>query len=169
MSGTVISSVASSVIGFGQISHDGMIDEDAWYPFNAPSSFTNPYPASIYPELAAIRPATAGAVGLAVAIDPTAPATVKLTGAGDIVLGRCEVVEDRLVEGITIATVSTRGGMVLPIDTTPVGGVTPTPPAVGDSVQGSATPGTVMKLAAAQGRGNVVTAVTSTTCTVLFL
>jgi len=143
----------SSVLGLGGISHDGMFEEDSQYPWNlaAGIAYAN--------------------IGSAMAVDTTAPAQAKLCGASDIILGRLEQVENRIVEGTNIGVINMEGGMTLPIDTTAVSGTTPTPPGIGDSVQGSATPGTVMRLAPAQGRGNIVTAVSTdgTTCTVLFL
>lgn len=122
--------------------------------------------------------AVAADVGKAVTLDTAAANTVKLAGDGDEVLGRLEVFEDRVVEGIKVATVALKGAMKLPY-------LTADPVAVGDSVQGSGTAGKVKKLAptlesaaganaialAKHGRSNLVVAkdaVAETVTVILF-
>lgn len=56
-------------------------------------------------------------VGKAVTLDTSAANTVKLAGDGDVILGRLEVYEDRVQEGIKVATVNLAGGMKLPVKT----------------------------------------------------
>ena len=137
------------VLGFGGVSIAGMHEEDSYYSFNLAAGIT------------------IANVGFCVAVDPTGPTQAKLCGANDIILGRLETVETRVVEGINVGAVTTEGGMVVPLDTT----AGATLPAVGDSVQGGTVPGTVVKLAAAQGRNNVVVSVDTVgmTAVVLFL
>lgn len=142
---------ASTVVSaFGNLSVAGVEEDDSFYSFSVTGTVNLPLD-----------------IGKAVSVDVTAPTSVKLCGSGDIILGQLKSLEKRTMEGITVGAVMCEGGMVLPIDTT--GGSVA--PAVGDSVQGGVIPGTVMKLAAAQGRGNVVLAVDSANhvCTVLFL
>jgi len=69
--------------------------------------------------------------GKVVTQDTSAANTVKLAGAGDPIFGRLERVEDRVVEGVKVATVKIIGGMELPI----ASGYTP---AVGDELVGAA-------------------------------
>jgi len=45
-------------------------------------------------------------LGKALSLDATAPKTVKLAADGDIIVGRLEVYEDRVQEGVKVATVS---------------------------------------------------------------
>jgi hypothetical protein len=52
--------------------------------------------------------------GKAVAIDASAVNTVKLAGDGDRIIGRLEVVEIRIQEGINIGTASIMGGLDFP-------------------------------------------------------
>lgn len=54
-------------------------------------------------------------IGKAVTLDTSKANTVKLAGDGDPVLGRLEVYEDRVQEGIKVATVNLAGGMKLPV------------------------------------------------------
>lgn len=123
------------VLSLSLVTHYAMHDEDNHYPWNLSGNLT-------YAN-----------VGAAMAVDTTAPATARLATTGDIIIGRLEQVEVRSVEGVTVGTIAMSGGMILPIDTT-AGSVAP---AIGDSVEGGVIPGTVVKLAPAQGRGNIVT------------
>lgn len=77
---------------------------------------------------------TVNDVGKAVALDLTAPNTVKLAGDGDAVFGRLETFEDRTQEGIKVGAVSRKFRTILP---------TSAQLAVGDEVVGSATAGAV--------------------------
>ena len=135
-----------SVIGFGGISHAGISHEE-WY-----------YPWTLHADI------VVGDIGKAVTIDTTANARVKLCGDTDIIIGRLESFEDRTMEGIKVGSVAMKGGMTLPMAAT-------SQPAVGDSIQGSATAGKVKALSGAQGRNFLVTAVdtTAVTCTVILL
>lgn len=45
-------------------------------------------------------------LGKAVSLDSAAEKTVKLAGDGDIIVGRLEVLENRVQEGVTVCTVS---------------------------------------------------------------
>lgn len=103
-------------------------------------------------------------IGKAVAWSTSAARTVVLTADTNIVAGRLETFENRLVEGVKVGTVALKGLFKLPY--------TGTAPSLGDSIQGSATPGVVKLLAAAQGRNAVVIAVDTvsnpTTVTVAF-
>jgi hypothetical protein len=137
------------VVSYALITHFGMLDDDAMYPWNLDTTIT------------------LSNIGAAMSVHTGVSATAKLCGVNDIILGRLEQVETRVIEGVNLGVIAMQGGVQLTIDTTTVGAVAPT---YGDSVQGSTTPGTVMKLAAAQGRSNVVTDVSAdgTTCIVLF-
>lgn len=53
--------------------------------------------------------------GKALALDPSAPNTMKLAGDGDTIVGRLEVVEDRAVEGKLVGACAFRFANVLPI------------------------------------------------------
>lgn len=79
-------------------------------------------------------------VGKAVALDATAANTVKLAGDGDIVIGRLDVVEDRVTEGVLVGSVVTQGGMKFPVDNGILAGDIPD---VGEYLSGSTTAGSV--------------------------
>lgn len=83
-------------IGAG-ISLAGMYHEDWQYPFFVSGSVTQ------------------ADVGKAVTLDTAAANTVKLAGDGDVILGRLEVFENRVQEGIKVGTVNLKGGMKLPV------------------------------------------------------
>lgn len=97
-------------------------------------------------------------VGKAVSIKAGSANTVKLAGAGDLIVGRLYSFEDRVVEGIKVGAVETEGGLVM----TTTGVV-----AVGNSVVGDAIAGTVK--AGADSRNRIVEILTATTAVVLFL
>ena len=97
-------------------------------------------------------------IGKAVSIKAGSANTVKLAGDGDLIVGNLFSIEDRTVEGVKVGTVSTRGGFLL--NTTGV-------IAVGDSVVGSATAGSVK--AGADSRNRVVEIPAAGTAVVLFL
>lgn len=80
-----------AVIGQG-ISLRGITHEDFHYPF--------------YLKAGVVR----ADVGKAVAIDPTAPNTVRLAADGDQIIGKLVTVEDRAIEGVLVGTVALRGG-----------------------------------------------------------
>ena len=143
-----------SVIGFGGVSIAGILNDDMCFPFNLNANCVT------------VTNGQFAGVGMAVTIDTGGPTQVKLCGTGDIIVGRLDSVEVRATEGTNVGTVQTSGGIVLPMD--PTGGAVL--PAVGDSVQGGVAIGTVVKLAPAQGRRNVVVSVDNTNmrCTVLF-
>lgn len=102
-----------AIIGQG-ISLRGMVHEKFHYPFYLASGITN------------------ADVGKAVALDSSAPNTVKLAGDGDKIIGKLVTHEDRKVEGVLVGTVALRGGFRF----TEVG--SPTHPlAVGDTVVGA--------------------------------
>ncbi len=83
-------------IGAG-ITFDEIVHEDSQYPFYVSGTINR-----------------AADIGKAVAIDATAPYTVKLAGDGDKVLGKLASYEDRVNEGIKVGTVSVAGGFALP-------------------------------------------------------
>lgn len=68
--------------------------------------------------------------GKAVSLDTSADGTVKLAADGDVVIGRLEVVEDRLQAGTLIGTVAHRFCGALPIKAAQVVNV-------GDAIQGA--------------------------------
>lgn len=86
----------SNVIGNG-VSLRGLYHDDFQYPFLLATGITK------------------ADEGKAVALDPSAANTVKLAGDGDRVIGRLEVVEVRIQEGINIGTVSIQGGLDYPV------------------------------------------------------
>lgn len=53
---------------------------------------------------------TSDDVGKAVALDSSAPNTVKLAGDGEQIIGKLVTREDRTVEGVLVGTVELRGG-----------------------------------------------------------
>jgi hypothetical protein len=75
-------------------------------------------------------------VGKVVTQDPTAANTVKLAGDGDFPLGILSSYENRIQEGIITGTVGLKDSRSVPY----TGAL-----AVGDSIEGSATPGVVQK------------------------
>ena len=77
---------------------------------------------------------TAADVGKAVEIDTSGEQKVKLATDGGIIIGRLEVFEDRLQEGIKVGTVSLKGFNYLPIKAglTGIAAV-----AIGDTVVGA--------------------------------
>ncbi len=87
---------------------------------------------------------TAADVGKAVALDTTAEATVKLAGDNEAIFGRLETFEDRVVEGIKVGTVATKGIMRVPYTGSVV---------VGTVLVGSATAGSVKPAADAAAAG----------------
>ena len=148
VSGTIVNST-NVPSNLGLVSPAGIINEQAAYPFNISGT-----PASTD-------------IGKCVAIDPTAPNTVRLAQPNDIIFGVLASLEARTQFGITVCTVFTKGAIDVPYDTTTSGDI----PVVGNSVTGAVTAGLVYNLAAAAGRTNVVTNVNTTnnTCTVVFL
>lgn len=80
-------------------------------------------------------------VGKAVALDPATPNTVKLAAANDVIYGRLESLEADGLDGLTVGAVARKFRAILPTDGTAV--------AVGDSVDGGATAGTVKAQVAA--------------------
>lgn len=79
------------VIGEG-ISHRGLTVEDFHFPFYISGTVV------------------AADVGKAVSLDTTAAMTVKLAAADDVILGTLVTYEDRVVEGVKVATVALKGG-----------------------------------------------------------
>ena len=77
---------------------------------------------------------TAADVGKAVALDTTAPNTVKLAGDDDEVYGRLETFEDRTQENVKTGAVSRKIRAKLPVK---AGLTTFDIPAVGDTVVGA--------------------------------
>lgn len=77
---------------------------------------------------------TAADVGKAVALDTTAPNTVKLAGDGDAIFGRLEVIENRTQEGLVVGTISRKIRAKLPL----AGSLNAlNTPVVGDTVVGA--------------------------------
>lgn len=112
-----------SVIGAG-ISLRGIHVEDFHFPFYLASGITK------------------ADEGKAVTLDTTAANTVKLAGDGDPILGRLEVVEVRVGEGVNVGTVALKGGLKLPLKSAETVNV-------GDAVQGAGS-GEVKALAVSQ-------------------
>jgi len=92
-------------------------------------------------------------VGKAVALDTTADRTVKLAGDTDEIIGRLEVVENRVQEGLKTCTVALKF-----IGWVPKTGTF----AVGNGIQGSATAGVVKQLTTGNTRLAKVVAVDNT-------
>lgn len=105
---------------------------------------------------------TRDAIGQPMAIDSTAPNTVKVAGDGDHIIGRLFSWENREVEGSLVGAVELRFSNVFTGDGTTI--------AVGDTVVGSGvTAGTVKAAATANHSANVVVEVDGTDITVLKL
>lgn len=109
---------------FGKVSLRGIVHEDFHYGFNA--------------KAGTMVLADAGVK--AVAVDTAAANQVKLAADADSILGRLEVYENRVVEGIEMATVAIQGGIQFTVKTSPGSDM----PAVGDFLVGGGS-GTVRK------------------------
>lgn len=104
---------------------------------------------------------TADDVGKPVAIDATAARTVKLAADNDLLVGKLVAYEERVVEGVNVATVALKGGF----------GFTASSGAsidVGDTVIGAGN-GEVKEAATNVPSHNIVTSVSGTAVEVLFL
>jgi hypothetical protein len=112
----------SNVIGNG-VSLRGMYHDEFQYPFLLAAGITK------------------ADEGKAVTPDASAANTVKLAGDGDQIIGRLEVVEIRIQEGINIGTVSIQGGLDYPLKAAEAALVN------GDRVVGGGS-GTIRKAAA---------------------
>lgn len=117
-----------ATIGVG-VSLRGIEHEEFHYPFNLASAVT------------------ADDVGKPVALDATAANTVKVAGDGDVIVGKLVTYENRAIEGIKVGAVALKGGFKF----TKSGVI-----AVGDSVQGAATSGSVKKTTTADYSLNMV-------------
>ena len=95
---------------------------------------------------------TAADVGKAVTLDTTVANTVKLAGNADKVFGRLETFEDRVTLGIKVGTVSRKFKDRLPKTAAAI--------AVGDSVTGSATAGSVITAVVADPSNIVIEVLT---------
>ena len=122
-----------ATIGVG-VSLRGIEHEEFHYPFNLAASVT------------------ADDVSKPVALDTTAANTVKVAGDNDTVIGKLVTYENRTIEGVKVGAVALKGGFKFGKS-----GVI----AIGDSVCGSATSGSVKKLATADYSLNMVTEVGS--------
>lgn len=91
-------------------------------------------------------------VGKAVTLDTAAANTVKLAGNADKVFGRLETFEDRTTLGIKVGTVSRKFKDRLPKTAAAI--------AVGDSVTGSATAGSVITAVTADPSNIVIEVLT---------
>lgn len=91
---------------------------------------------------------TADDVGKAVAQDTTAANTVKLAGDNDVIFGRLETFEDRVVLGVKVGAVSRMFKDKLPKAANVI--------ALGTSVSGSAVAGIVKQATAQDTNRNVV-------------
>ena len=96
----------------------------------------------------------------AVTLDTASANTVKLAGDGDVIIGRLEVLEDRTVEGLKVATVSIKGGNAFPIADAQVVNV-------GDTIVGAGA-GEVKAAAAADWTQNYVVEVVDGLAIVLY-
>lgn len=139
-----------ATIGEG-ISHRGLVSEDFHYPFYITGTVT------------------AADVGKPVSIDSAAARSVKIAGDGDRIVGILVTYEDRVVEGVKVATVALKGGFRVKK------AVAATAIAVGDTVIGAAggevkprrnTGNTTNEADHAQ---NIVTAVSGTDIEILVL
>lgn len=128
-----------AIIGQG-ISHRGLTHEPFHYAWNLAAGIT------------------AADVGKAMAVDSSAASTAKLAGDGDQVIGKLVTVEDRTVEGILVGTIAHRGGFKF----TGEGAI-----AVGNTVVGSTTAGTVKAAAVADHADNIVVEVNGTDITIV--
>ncbi len=126
------------VNAIGKVYLGGLIDEDAQYTFNVAAGIT------------------AADVGKAVTIDSTAANTVKLASDGDQILGRLEVVEVRSLEGVNVATVSLKGGMVFTVTPDALAIGPDEIPAVGDYLLGGNTAGAAKGYVQKASTGNTV-------------
>jgi len=96
-------------------------------------------------------------VGKPVALDTSANNTVKLAGAGDVIIGNLKTTSIGTTEGTRVGTVEFKGGFTWNFTGTVV---------VGDQVVGSATAGSVK---AGTNPRSLVVAVNGTTADVIFV
>lgn len=115
------------MIGSG-VSFDGIFDEGAQLTFLVSDS--------------GLTKATAE--GYAVELDTATANTVKLATSGGPILGRLDIYENRVTEGVKLGTVSLRGGYRFIVEPTAIGGADE--PAKGDFIVGAGS-GKVKKLA----------------------
>lgn len=102
--------------------------------------------------------------GGAVTLNTAANATVKIAGVGERIMGKLESYEDRVVEGIKVGAVATKGSYKFKYNGNGAGSTTI--PAIGGSVVGSA--GGKVEAAAASADNVVVEVdVATTTCVVI--
>lgn len=88
-----------------------------------------------YPFLLKASDSVAADAGVkAVTLDTTAANTVKLATDASPIVGRLEVFEDRVVEGVKVGTIATEGGMKF---LTKIGASAGERPAVGDYLIGA--------------------------------
>lgn len=129
-----------AIIGQG-ISLNGMQHEDFHYPFHLAAAVTE------------------ADKGKPMAIDASAPNTVKVAGDGDAIIGKLVTFEDRKIEGIKVGTVPLRGGWRFKIK---AGDAI----AVGDTAVGAGG-GEVKKAAAANHAANIVVEVADGYATII--
>lgn len=127
-----------AIIGQG-VSLEGMTHNDFHYPFLLAAAVV------------------AADVGKPMAVDVTAPNTLKVAADGEQILGRLETFEDRTIEGIKVGAVSIRGGWSFPITGTV---------AVGDTVVGAGG-GNVRAAVEANHADNVVVQVAAGRATII--
>lgn len=119
-----------------------------------------------YPFLVSGTPTTQMLLdGGAVTLDTAANNTVKIAGVGDRIMGKLESYENRVVEGIKIGAVATKGSYGFKYNLNGAG--TDVPPAIGGSVVGSA--GGKVEAAAASADNVVVEVDTTNSICVVIL
>lgn len=97
-------------------------------------------------------------IGKPVTIDTSAENTVKLAGENMVIVGQLLSVEDRKQEGILVGAVAFKGAFEFPTTGTV---------AVGDTLDGSTTPGVAKKATTADWAKNVVVEVGTGTAVVI--
>lgn len=122
----------------GKVSLNGLFAEDFQYTFLAASGIT------------------ADNVGAAVTIDSSAANQIKLAGDSDQILGRLEVVEVRVAEGITLATISTKGAYQFNVNPNATASSPDETPAVGDYLLGATNNASVKGFVQKASTGNTV-------------
>lgn len=107
------------MVAFGKVSLNSIYHEDAQYSLQISGTVTE------------------ADVGKALAIDTSAPNTLKLADDNDVILGRLAAFEDRVAQGLKMCTLSAEGAYAFPVNPDATASGPDETPAVGDYICGA--------------------------------